>query len=1266
MNTGPKGHELVAALDSNGTLLPQGVSRSEAHQHGIWHRSISVFVVNRCGEILMERRSMHKDLFPGFYDILGGHVQYGQTSLETARQELREELRLEVSATRLKPLAPEDAVFERVVLPDRGIVNLERKTVYLLQLAQIEEEKVERLAAELLRLSLRELEERGTSGEVSEIDFWSWEQLCKELGSSQRCRIASGTRSAMSDASVHEEVGRCCSELRHARRCEFAKKYAFLKNSDPVSPAFDARLFDHFLDRPALAAPIGEVHAVFEKGANQPAGAYELGSFRRIASGDEHWGPKVRDPETRYVSNLLAAIGTGQSREIQRQLERVRPEVQLFVSELLNLPLTDGTRFRDGLGNLADIAVARKAALVFLEHVVPDLSSGILGYPTDIVTKACLQAGRHVLTTFLASAPRISVDRFRELALCGLGAATGDFNNPTFQGQLKSHASDSVQLARFFEQSTANQFSEELGADRFLVEFHKEYIESGVPVAITYLAGNSAQAAISLAIAQEILRSNEQATLRFVAKSGTPGSDLTITDANELIVSGEGNVYSDLARFMKEGRFSLESDGPQCHGLDPSRLSGSVSRALAEAQVILAEGQAYAEIRGWKKPVYIAFRVNGRVAEAIHGVSRKRGVSAFVRLTPGVDHFQDFSSVIKRKIVDQTDQRTIPVAAQTTTEYVNAILGENLDLLVRYVFHGNRFDACRQIQGEADRLGKTFAQILTGAASTRPDLESVTEALRNTRFPVFACGGGGGFNSVTLRALRMLGLPTVAGVPSTDDGGSTGELQRWLREKRGFVFGVGDMAAILEGAVTNRGKQAVLAYRFNRNPESLTSAVMERILAEMTAPTYPDSPVGAADDFLSFTCDQLNLARIIEKSFRGIQNHDGMPIKGASIRNLNVIAAYELCGMLGDRIELSDQSRLAAFHVLQRSLGLPTNLLVMPVTYSEGVLFLEYEEPISSQLTDNFKIPDTALANGRRRLYGQHYIDILPQPGSRLTAGVVKSFQSDCRPPANPEYLARLREADLFVMGAGSLVGSQLSQLSVPGVVDALLEQSNMRRILVLNHVKMDETLGMSLRDQIRLIETVAAENVSPRLRERYACSGGRMRIGDVFTDIVAPRTIARELEMEMTRDGHLVDEVSALEYVDIGAPEAVRVFQNRYVKFLLDNPELRKKYGVTIREIEVLSYLDQPVTLYNRRSEGGRYRGALFATAEDIEYLVSRGIQRRAIHEVDCVGENWKIVKAEGEPSLEFFPGLVPEALMGIFRIALERAGTPRGTYRT
>src|SRR4051812_44922641 len=105
--------ELIEALDHDGNILPEVVSRKEAHRRGIWHRAVSIVVLNFFGEILLEKRSLHKDLFPGFYDIPGEHVKPGQQPAFAAREELREEIGLITEPNYLEPLSDEDAIIER-------------------------------------------------------------------------------------------------------------------------------------------------------------------------------------------------------------------------------------------------------------------------------------------------------------------------------------------------------------------------------------------------------------------------------------------------------------------------------------------------------------------------------------------------------------------------------------------------------------------------------------------------------------------------------------------------------------------------------------------------------------------------------------------------------------------------------------------------------------------------------------------------------------------------------------------------------------------------------------------------------------------------------------------------------------------------------------------------------------------------------------------------------------------------------------------------
>ncbi|HYU34486.1 MAG TPA: 2-phospho-L-lactate transferase CofD family protein [Thermoanaerobaculia bacterium] len=1257
--------ELLAALDSSGKILPEPVSRQEAHRRGIWHRSVAIFVLSSQGEILLEKRSLHKDLFPGFFDIPGGHVRSGQAPAETAREELREELGLVVEPSRLQPLSEEDAILERVVLPEKAIINLERKTAYLVEINETEEQSILQRAAEWARASAHELAMRGPEGEVSHIELWSWERLQHALRDRDRRRLASGVESALSDEGTRNQIGKRILDLRDERRREFwEENEEFLDCGNPVQRS-DRRLFELLVDSPTSIATTNEVDAIFELGTDEISGAYLIGNFRLQVAGDAYWGAKLLDPATRYVDNLLQTVAFGCSTEAREKLLDAAPAARRFVAGVLNFPLENGSRFRDGLGNLTEIAVARKAVLIWLrKYAAGFLSAEVLDNPTRSVAHECLKAGRTLLTTWSARSFTSDKERLKDLALLGLGASAVDFNNPQFQVRLAENAGPGSWILQFIEERTAESLCPELGADAFLDEFCDRYLASGQPVELAFLPGSAAQAYVSLALCQEMLRQNPSLRVSFIPKSGAPGNDLTLDDAQTALQMEAAGALADLAAYAKEQRFIVVPNGPAGHGLDPARLSSDTAAVLARATAIVAEGQAYAEIRGWKKPTYIAFRVHGRVAEAIHGVSRARGACGFVRLTPGVDHFEGFEAAVLREMTDATNGATIRAASQTTSEYVTAMLSQNFALVVNGLFQGDQSEACRQLRAEARRLARTFAEVVIGNAAKPPARLLVRNYYEQSEYTVFACGGGGGFNGVTLKALRLLGLPVAAGVPSTDDGGSTGELQLWFRHARGFVFGVGDMAAILQDSLDNKGKQAVLAYRFDHEPVDLAAGVLERIVTEMSQPTYEDSPIGTAIDFLSFTCDQLNLARIIDRSFRSDPGSQRLPVKGASIRNLALIAAYELCGCLGEMETATGEARLSALYVLEKALGIRTRLMVLPVTYDECMLYLEYETPVPSNLAQAFRVPSTHLQSDGRRLFGQRYIDKLPHDGRRRTAGVVAGIEAmERRPKVNPEYLARLRKAKLFIMGAGSLIGSQLAQLTIDGVAETLILRRDMRRILVLNHVKMDETRGMSLREHVKLIETIATESVTQEMLDRISPSTKRLRIADLFTDVVIPRTVAREIEAEMAEHGFTWDPVmdDQPKFIHLGAIDgdrapSRRILRNRYVEFIIQYPEVRERLGITLREIEVLSYMEQPHSLYAGRTEAGRYRGALFATDEDIRYLVEQGIQLRNIHEIDSIGENWKLLKSEGSPCFEFFPGLVPEALMGIIRIALER----------
>ena len=97
--------ELLIEVDKNNKVIGK-ISRKTAHNSpSKYYRTIYVIVKNSDGLILLQKRSATKDLYPNCWDLsVGGHVNFGQSYLETAIRELKEELNISISNKDLKLL----------------------------------------------------------------------------------------------------------------------------------------------------------------------------------------------------------------------------------------------------------------------------------------------------------------------------------------------------------------------------------------------------------------------------------------------------------------------------------------------------------------------------------------------------------------------------------------------------------------------------------------------------------------------------------------------------------------------------------------------------------------------------------------------------------------------------------------------------------------------------------------------------------------------------------------------------------------------------------------------------------------------------------------------------------------------------------------------------------------------------------------------------------------------------------------------------------
>ncbi len=84
--------EIVLIVDRDNTETGCA-PRHEMRARGLVHRACYILVFNSTGELFIQKRTMNKDVYPGYYDVAaGGVVLDGESYDESARRELEEEL----------------------------------------------------------------------------------------------------------------------------------------------------------------------------------------------------------------------------------------------------------------------------------------------------------------------------------------------------------------------------------------------------------------------------------------------------------------------------------------------------------------------------------------------------------------------------------------------------------------------------------------------------------------------------------------------------------------------------------------------------------------------------------------------------------------------------------------------------------------------------------------------------------------------------------------------------------------------------------------------------------------------------------------------------------------------------------------------------------------------------------------------------------------------------------------------------------------------
>jgi 8-oxo-dGTP pyrophosphatase MutT (NUDIX family) len=84
--------EIVIIVDEHNRVVGTA-SRAAMRVQGLPHRATYILVFNSAGELFLHKRTLTKEVYPGYYDVVaGGVVLAGESYDEGAARELEEEL----------------------------------------------------------------------------------------------------------------------------------------------------------------------------------------------------------------------------------------------------------------------------------------------------------------------------------------------------------------------------------------------------------------------------------------------------------------------------------------------------------------------------------------------------------------------------------------------------------------------------------------------------------------------------------------------------------------------------------------------------------------------------------------------------------------------------------------------------------------------------------------------------------------------------------------------------------------------------------------------------------------------------------------------------------------------------------------------------------------------------------------------------------------------------------------------------------------------
>ena len=151
--------EKIDVLNELGEFTGEVATRDECHKKGLWHRAVYAFIIDDKGNILLQKRSNNKKLWPNMWDVtVGGHVDAGEFGRQALIREVKEELGISINDDDIKYLVGSTSINEQ-----GNIINKHYNECYLItKNIDISDIKIQK-------------------EEVSEVRYFSKDELLKRI-----------------------------------------------------------------------------------------------------------------------------------------------------------------------------------------------------------------------------------------------------------------------------------------------------------------------------------------------------------------------------------------------------------------------------------------------------------------------------------------------------------------------------------------------------------------------------------------------------------------------------------------------------------------------------------------------------------------------------------------------------------------------------------------------------------------------------------------------------------------------------------------------------------------------------------------------------------------------------------------------------------------------------------------------------------------------------------------------------------------------------